>query len=279
MNYKTFLNRTPLKWEDLRNQETTSGSNSLATVMETAGCSIQMWHELMVKIVQYRRYPINERLIILGAFLSKMVTFISSRQWKQAGEFIEATRERLESGKLAKIGVPFVQNEPKKIQLVLLLNLVNIYITEKGNGNVYVQLYKETLSGLHYTSGVSIQTLIEAYETAHSHYYKPFIQEHEYIVEHYLVNYLVKKFTPYEGMHDPFDQYILLAIHYLLIKIHLVGMAGHYQDRFSKGDVLKLLCSFSTTVEQNSDYLVNMLSMIKANTNADMVGIATLLKD
>ncbi|MCH3023273.1 lysine-N-methylase, partial [Listeria monocytogenes] len=90
----------------------------------------------------------------------------------------------------------------------------------------------------------------ERYADAYKKHYEPFMNEHEYMLENYLVNHVFKNLFPFTGEKDLFDAYVMLVMHYSLIKMHLIGMAGFHRT-LTVDLIVKLIQSFAKTVEHN----------------------------
>lgn len=75
-----------------------------------------------------------------------------------------------------------------------------------------------------------------------------------------------------------FDNFIMLILHYSLIKLHLIGMA-----RFHKGltedVVIALIQSFAKSVEHNSIFLDRAFKLLKENGYSSMAHMAILIKN
>ena len=103
--------------------------------------------------------------------------------------------------------------------------------------------------------------------------------EHEYILENYLVNYVFKNLFPLSGEKRIFDNYVMLIVHYAMIKLLLIGMAGYHKENFSVDHVLKLIQSFAKTIEHNNAYLKNVSDLLRANKFNTMPYMAILIKN
>ena len=94
-------------------------------------------------------------------------------------------------------------------------------------------------------------------------YYQPLMQQHEYILENYLVNYVFKNLFPVNGEKHIFDNYVLLIVHYAMIKMLLIGMAGFHKENFGIDQVIKLIQSFAKVIEHNNVYVKQAFQLLK----------------
>ncbi|MEH7302496.1 hypothetical protein V7110_19775, partial [Neobacillus drentensis] len=97
------------------------------------------------------------------------------------------------------------------------------------------------------------------------------------ILENYLVNYVFKNLFPFVK-NNMFEDYVMLIIHYSIIKLHLIGMAG-YHNGLTIELVIKLIQSFSKTVEHSNVFLNRVLMLLKDNGFSTMAYMAILLKN
>src|SRR5438094_5660557 len=78
------------------------------------------------------------------------------------------------------------------------------------NNQRYIECVNEMLGGLQYIHGSNIDDIMNQYTISYSKYYKPFMDNHEYIMENYIVNYIFKNlFT--------FVESILIFVYYVLL--------------------------------------------------------------
>ena len=102
-----------------------------------------------------------------------------------------------------------------------------------------------------------MEELAERYRAALERWFLPFIRQHEYVLENYLINYIFRTLFPYrtkrpdrqfaidasrESMRNAF---LLMATHYALIRTLLIGLAARHREQFGAGHVVKLVQSYS----------------------------------
>ncbi|MGX1901505.1 flagellin lysine-N-methylase [Thermolongibacillus altinsuensis] len=230
-----------------------------------------------IEIVQNRSYSIAERLIFLGLFLNNVQKAVDDEQIDQVPNVISKYRNimlDLEHMKSSFSNIP----TNYVIQLKMCKELVDYRF---GQGVVtskrYLECLAQTLQGLEYVEGATIEQLIENYKDAYHRYYLPFIIKHEYILENYLVDYMFKNLFPV-GKQNVFDDYVMLVIHYAMIKLHLIGMARFHRG-LNKELVLKLIQSFTKVVDHNSLYLSRVYELLKKNEFTTISYMAILINN
>ena len=100
------------------------------------------------------------------------------------------------------------------------------------NSQRFLQCFAEFLNGIAYTAESQKEENGQRYTAAATDYYQPFMAEHAYIMENYLVNYAFKNLFPLSGEKHIFDNYVMLIVHYAMIKLLLIGMAGFHKENF-----------------------------------------------
>jgi lysine-N-methylase len=150
--------------------------------------------------------------------------------------------------------------------------------TQGINSRRYKECYSDTLVGLKYITGTPFAEVAKAYPEVYQTYYKPFMEEHEYILENYMVNHVYKGLFPFSGFPNLFDNYVMLVVHYSIIKLHLIGMSGHHKG-LTQELVIKLIQSFSKNVEHNQLYLKGIFDVLQKNEFTTMAYMAILIKN
>ncbi|MBX9974389.1 flagellin lysine-N-methylase [Cytobacillus firmus] len=229
-----------------------------------------------IQVLQDRTYTLAERLIILGMFYQKIQEQINKDGDVYAipNEIAKFTNLMANQGMkdlLVEIPVQLA------VQMELCKELVDYRYGQGINSQRYIECLTEMLQGIQYTREATIEEVTEYYKKSLKEYYEPFMTEHEYILENYLVNYIFKNLFPLEQK-TLFEDYIMLVIHYSLIKLHLIGMAGFHKG-LTNDLVIKLIQSFAKTVEHNNTYLNKVLNLLKVNDFATMPYMAILVKN
>lgn len=232
-----------------------------------------------ISILQNRDYEIWERLIILGLFTQKVQEVIDNNKMNNIPEVIELYSSHIEKGILKRI----LKEIPTEsfIQMKLLKEIADIKILSGINNIRYKECFSEFLDGINY-EGIDkieeIEEIEERYTSAYENYYSPFINQHNYILENYLVNYVFKNTFPLTNSKSMFNAYMMLVLHYSLIKMHLVGISA-YNKGLTVELVVKLIQSFAKTVEHSSTYLKNIENLMESNGFNTMAYMAILLKN
>nr|WP_072242717.1 flagellin lysine-N-methylase [Anoxybacillus sp. EFIL] len=225
---------------------------------------------LCIQILQDRRLSLEERLIVLGMFLKKI---------SENKDHIDVMFEQICQYTYQMLDDLFVKQHiatlPKKlgIQLSICQQLIEIRKKMGLQNNKYVQYLEQMIQG--FGGSDNIERMAECYEEGITKYYEPFMKEKGYMLENYLVNYVFKNLFPIDK-EDVFDSYVMIVVHYTLIRLHLIGIARFHRG-LNEQLVVMLIQSFSKTIEHNKQYLKTVLDILRANDINSMSFMTVLI--
>lgn len=265
-------------------EESTKIRNIIAKTIDTHAKTVQNKAEkyfwelriFTIQILQNRSYVLWERLILLGMFFRKLEEYIESGRIDEIPQLIATYTQIINEGSLkanlANIPVQYV------IQMQLVKELVDYRFFQGINNSRYMECFVEMLQGIQYKEGLTVEEIAEHYKEALERYYLPFMSEHEYILENYLVNFVFKNVFPFGTYASVFEEYAMLVIHFAMIKLHLIGMAGFHKG-LNTDQIIKLIQSFAKVVEHNQQYLLNIHRLLTKNGYMNMPYMAILIKN
>jgi lysine-N-methylase len=230
-----------------------------------------------INLLQYRSYFLWERLIILGMFYQKLEEYLQKEWHEQIPQLISAYESNLDEGRLKES----LDKLPTQYtyQLKLIKEIIDKRFLHSINNKRYLECFSETLQGIQYSDESMTEDISDYYQKAYEEYYLPFIKEHEYILENYMVNYVYKNLFPVTRGNNVFEEFVLLIVHYSMIKMHLIGMAGFWKDEFNLGHVIKLIQSYAKTIEHNPLFLQSVVELLNQNGINTMSHMAGLIKN
>ncbi|WP_102273802.1 flagellin lysine-N-methylase [Cytobacillus massiliigabonensis] len=227
-----------------------------------------------IRIMQDRTTSIENRLIILGLFFQKISSIATHDLKDRLPIIMDEYFSSISNGAfLASVG-----NIPSNIsfQLSVCKSLINFRFSSRVTSKRYIECVKEMLEGLKFNESANLEVVMSSYKDAYENHYMPFIEQHSYILENFLVNYIFKNLFPYDQKNF-FDSYVMLIVNFALLKLHLIGIAK-YNDKLSTELVIKLIQSFSKTVDHNLQYLTNVQKLLTDNGYTTMAHMVVLLK-
>ncbi len=227
-----------------------------------------------IRILQNRRITIENRLIMLGLFLKKFDELDSDRQ----SEKVQALMQEFERNINDESLVSSINQLPSNIsfQISLCKNLLEYRATSPISSQRYVECFDEMLEGLGMNGEIKDDEIIERYKNAYEMNYRPFIEEHTYILENYLVNYVFMNLFPYDKQ-TVTDSFAMLIINFSMIKLHLIGMAKYHKE-LTSDLVVKLVQSYSKTIDHNTAYLRNVEDFMKKQGYTTLAHMVVLVR-
>jgi lysine-N-methylase len=231
----------------------------------------------IISLLQNRDFDLWHRLVILGLFCRNLDQLVSEANVSDIPQLIGTYLNQLDLGQF-KEELDSIPNE-LTIQMQLMKEVADERIMSGVKSKRFMECFAEFLNGIDYSADATKAEIGKRYADAHDTYYQPVLKQHEYIMENYLVNYVFKNLFPFSGEKHIFDNYVMLVIHYAMIKMMLIGAAGFHKEKFSPNHVIKLIQSFSKTVEHSSAYLKNVFELVKANNFNTMPYMAILIKN
>ncbi|MBN8201551.1 flagellin lysine-N-methylase [Bacillus sp. NTK034] len=275
-----LLNPNGIDFDQIEEPEDTRGVITLQLTTDNAKNNIiqKYFWELRIfsiQIMQDRTYSIADRLIILGMFYQNLQEQIDQDNVHVIPNVITKFNNWTTNHGMKEL----LDEIPTQlaVQMELCKELVDFRFGQAVSSQRYVECLAEMLEGIQYTKEATVEEVTKIYKKAFEEYYEPFMTKHEYILENYLVNYIFKNWFPL-GQKTLFDDYVMLVIHYSMIKLHLIGMSGFHKD-LTKDLVIKLIQSFAKTVEHNSAYLKKIFDLLKANGFTTMAYMSILVKN
>lgn len=249
---ETSANKLPRYHRFLQMDEETAGINSSP--------HRYLWdiREFTLLLLRDRTYPLWQRLFILGLFSHRLNEITTTQQLGLIPKLLRIYAEMITRGSL-RSGMTSMPVRTALHLKVILEILERQLATIEANQERFRDCVQDFLRGIHYSAGASFESFVPFYEEAGARYYEPFMQQHPYILENYLLNYVFRTRFPYgvdpQGNdNDPLTEYMVMCVPFATIKDLLIGTAGHYREAFGAAHVVKLVQSFAKAVEQSPKF-------------------------
>lgn len=229
-----------------------------------------------IELLKDRRIPVWKRLLILGMICQA----IDSEAGNLTSELVD---------KKVQMYLTLVTSEQSNIKLdnletdpAITLGLIGKFIALRQEIGTKQPRFTECyeLATNYLTDNQSEDADFRArYLDALENHYLPFMAEHEYILENYLVNYVFQSLFPAKPNDSLFENYLTLVVNYTSIRMYLVGMAGALKEDFSVNHALQLIQTFVKAVEHSSILLKAMRDYFKERGLDSMAMMSFMLKD
>ncbi len=257
----------PINTRHIINNKLSMGMNENSTIKEY----FHKIRNVCVQILKAREYEIWERVCLLGMMCLKI---------DKDAVNIPMVLDKFTRG----ISLPGTYREPlSKLNVNALFQLkilVEIGLERFAFGSnecgEYFKLVSDALQGINYRPGA--ESLGDHYLQAYQEYGMPFLRKNEYILENYLVNYIYFHVFPYSPEKTVFESFMMLAVHYALIRLLVIGHASYLKGNITSDTAIGIIQKFVKTVEHNSSYIMHIYNLMKINKFEDLAHMIMLLK-
>jgi lysine-N-methylase len=239
--------------------------------------------EFSLSLLQNRKYPLWQRLFLLGTFCEQLEK-IAVEDEQNIPVLLKEYRDVIAEGSYLQALNGIDKHLPQQLDIVI--RLADQRVGAAANRDRFVECFQSFIEGIQYTPDSTHERDLQHYLEAYTVYYLPFMQEHEYILENYLTNYVFKSLFPFgrpASVHHEqrsiLTEYFLMLTQYALIKGMLIGMAGKYQTAFGTEHIITLIQSFSKVAEHNPTYLKEIIAFIESRDLKNPRGMAILLRN
>lgn len=228
-----------------------------------------------IGLLQNRIYTLEERLLILGLAYKEIEKCVHERKINEIPSVIGKYQYNINKQLYKNI----LDEIPNLVEMQVKLGkeLVDIRYVMGISADSYRNCLTQVLIGLQFTGDTTLEDNCNAYKAGYTDYYEPFMKEHSYMIEHYMVNYIFTKQMPIDQI-SPFASYVQLILHYAIIKLHLIGI-GNYHKELTSDLVVTTIQQWVKTFEHNSSYFNRILELIKENQYMDLAHMAILIKN
>ena len=243
----------------------------------------------VVRLLQNRALPLWKRLLILGFFCDKLQETGSAAGEPQVAELLQGYEAAVSGGLFEEMLSQLRALSAARLET--LIELIVARITSDFTNRRFLGCYKEFMDGLEWGPKSTMEEICARYQEGYSRYYAPFLEGHGHVLEHYLVNYVYRNlfpFGPQESTYKLRDQniersihseFMLLVVHYSLIEMLLVGMAGLHKEAFGVPQVVQVIYTFTRTFEHSLAFPQRVLQALDEKGLNNPAGVAVLVKN
>lgn len=231
----------------------------------------------IIQLMQNRQHSIEIRLIILGLFFQRIEKLNSLELVEQLPEIINDYLGRIDNSEFIESLLNIEGN--LKFQINFARELIQYRLTDGSLSEKYIAILKQILDGLNLDEDkgeFDIEVTLLNYKNSLEKHYEPFIRKNEFMLENYIVNYVFKNLVPYD-YNSLFESYMMLVIHFNLIKVHLVGMAAH-QHQLNPNMVVECVQQIAKTIEHHLTYLPSVRDGMEKSGYTTMAHMFVLIK-
>ncbi len=204
-----------------------------------------------IQTLKDRRYPVWQRLLLLGLATRRLQGAVDEGRLAELPAILASYRSQIDDGALAGQieAIPLRQD----IQLGMVRILMGHRLAERIRNARFRQCHAQFLAGFDGLQGDDLAALTARYDAARDHF-RPVEAAHPYVLENYLVNAVFRSLFPLGQGRALFRSYIELVVHFSIIRLYAIGMAGALQGAFGVDDLVRLIQSYSKVVEHDRHF-------------------------
>ena len=239
--------------------------------------------QAIVMLLRDRGRPLWQRMFLLG-MLCKRLGEISTPEQDAAVPEVLAAYAKVVATESQKQKLENLASQPAA-QLDTVLWLSDLRLRAGGSGERFRECVMGALDGLGYAPQAPAPDYTRRYLQAERQYLRPLLEEHPYLLENYLLNYIYRTLFPFGRQasahftpQDIYSEFLLLAAQYSMVQGLLIGLAGHYREQFDVQHVVKLVQVLSKAIEHTPSFLVQINDFLKTRNLANPEGTLILLK-
>lgn len=272
--------------EGLRFVETEESKNSrkiISVSVETGKSEISVVKYLLelrdftIRVLQARECPLWERILILGLFFQEVQEDKDLKQGRNIQKIINRFDEESRKGEFKDKIANLKKDEAKQVEILKRITdqLTN---SKEIDSQEYLCLIQEFLSGIGATEEATVEQMQDNYNLSYNDFYLPFMQDKEYMLENYMVNYVFQSLFPAAESINPFEAYQKLVTRYGLIKYYLIGI-GRCRNGLDERTVREFIQAFSKALEHNYLYFEKISDYMQKNNYNTMEYMSILVKN
>lgn len=291
-----LLNPEPIEFED---EAYTDGSIRLGNIPQLNISSLKTSPEpyrffrdirgIVVSLLQDRSYPIWKRLFLVGRVCEDLDEAGRQGWARDSLDVIRKNLHSLRNGALADL-LAKCPSDPK-VQMETAVELILARISSAPVPRRFLDCYREFMDGIEWTSTSTMHEMVSGYAEAFAQYYAPFIARYEYMLEHYLVNYVHRTLFPFGVLESKYTlcddrapssiaaRYMLMAAYYAILQTLLIGSAGFHKWAFGAGQTLKAIQSCAKTFEHSVTYPGRVIEMLAEKSMTGPAGLCVLFRN
>jgi len=270
---------------DERMQELSHRSNSLSLVADDPSDLLYRVRTLLIEVIQDRSFPLWQRIVSLGLATERLAGVDMARAVPVLEDFLRNLRRGSFDGALKSL-----KADPA-FQLETVLDLVVARIGSDYTAPRFLECYKEFMLGLAWTPQTSMEELTARYSLSSRGYFLSFVRRHEHMLENYLVNYIFRTVFPYRSRlpEQKFaidssresigHSFVLLGVHYAIIRTLLIGMAALYKENLNIEHAVRLVQSYSKAFLHSISFEAAAIEYLEKNVGEPARRVAELVMD
>jgi len=243
---------------------------------------------LVFSLLQNRDYPLSSRLMMLGYLCDKLDETARQDQ-DDVPDIVRGYADAIDRGLFNDLLNGCIPQPTT--QLEIAVELIVSRITSDFTPRRFLECYEEFMRGIGWRPESTMEEIGVRYADAYRQYYAPFMRQHEYIMERFLANYVYKTLFPlgpqestqklsiYRRDSPISVQYILMVVHYAVVKAVLIGMSAYHKSDLGTAHLIKLIQSHAKAFEHSTAFPPLAVEMLAGRGMKNAASLAALIQN
>jgi lysine-N-methylase len=239
--------------------------------------------EFAVHLIRNRSYPLWQRMFLLGSFSRRLSLIVRSELDRSIPTLLRDFSAAVNAGAL-RPSMETIPADPA-LQFDFLLRLVVQRLARVSQNSRLIETLDAFVCGVGFEPESTLVEQIANYAAAYERYFAPFFLKNQHILENYLLNMIYYNRYPLgakaapESLPDPEKEFEELTILFVLIKGLLIGVAGHYKEKFATEHVIQTVQTAFKHFEHDREFMAEARVLLAGRKLNDMRGFAMLLRN
>ena len=240
--------------------------------------------ETVLSLVRNRRYPIWQRLFMLGVFCRRMDAISRGELNRTIPDFLDDFAASVSAGGLTAVMDTLPVD--REAQLDVVLQLAGMLLQRSNVTPRFEEMVNAFTSGIGNGPSATLESLTAQYTIAHDRYYAPYMAKNPHIMENYLVNTMIRCIFPFgkeaakpDSTSTMTYQFATLIAQFALMKGLMIGVAGHYREALSTDHVVRTFQPASKHFEHHPEFLKQAYAMLVETKMDGARGLAILTRN
>jgi lysine-N-methylase len=249
------------------------GQMSVLNTSEDPARHFREIRRFVIWLLQYRAYPVWKRLATLGSLCDELHKMAVEGSTSTTIEVLEEYRDTVSRNLLDDI---LERAQPLGIVLELIVGRIGSDFTPPR----YLDCYRQFMHGIKWTDRSSMTDIGRRYAEAFSQHFEPFLSQHDYMLEHYLVSYVHRTLFPLGPQESSIrDHYMLLMVHYAVIQTVMIGLAGFHKADFDTAHAIQVIQSSTKTFGHSLTFSEQAKKILREHKIESCTALAMLMRN
>jgi lysine-N-methylase len=248
----------------------------------------------MIALIGSRNLPLWQRLVNLGLLCQRLDSIEAGQLSVDLPNYLATFCVHADSG-FSVSQMESMTVDPQA-QLDVVLRLAGLMLHRSRVTPRFAECIAAFTSGIGNGPTATLATVTAAYNRAFSQWFDPFVRRHPHVLENYLINLIVLRRFPFGPASDSSStntnstgsqiftqtrsgEFARLAAQFVLIRGILIGVAGHYRDRFSSEHVVHTVQAISKHFEHHPKFLSSAQALVAESGLDGIAGLSILLRN